>query len=80
MALRMAAGNVLMALGKPWMRVSFEITGLVILMVAALALITNLGAIGMTFALICSEWAMAIVGGALVIVISKSTSAVSPAA
>jgi O-antigen/teichoic acid export membrane protein len=80
MALRMAAGNVLMALGKPWMRVSFEIVGLVVLTVSAVALTTNFGAIGMPFALICSEWVMAVVGGALVIAISKTRSAVPTAA
>ena len=67
MALRMAAGSVLMALGKPWMRVGFELTGLVVLVVAALLLIAHFGTTGMPLALVCSEWAMAIVGMAFVI-------------
>lgn len=66
MALRMAAGSALMALGKPWMRVGFEITGLAILMVAASILTTYVGAEGMPLALACSEWGMAAIGLALI--------------
>jgi O-antigen/teichoic acid export membrane protein len=66
MALRMAAGSTLMALGKPWTRVGFEVTGLVALIVAAATLIPYLGATGMPLALACSEWVMALTGfGAL---------------
>ncbi len=66
MALRMAAGNVLMALGKPWMRVGFEIFGLTVLVIAAVTLVSRIGAAGMPLALTCSEWAMAF-GGMLLI-------------
>ena len=66
MALRMAAGSVLMALGKPWMRVGFELAGLVVLVISALLLTAYLGATGMPLALACSEWAMAIIGIAFV--------------
>ena len=62
----MAAGSALMALGKPWMRVGFEITGLAILMVAASILTTYVGAEGMPLALACSEWGMAAIGLALI--------------
>lgn len=62
MALRMAAGSVLMALGKPWMRVGFEVIGLVVLVVAAVILTAQFGANGMPLALACSEWAMAAIG------------------
>lgn len=62
MALRIAAGNVLMALGRPWMRVGFEVVGLVVLIIAAVALTTHFGATGMPLALACSEWAMALIG------------------
>lgn len=62
MALRMTAGSVLMALGKPWMRAGFEIVGLIIL-VAAAAILTNIiGNVGMPLALFCSEWGMAFLG------------------
>ena len=62
MALRMAAGNVLMALGKPWMRVGFEVAGLVTLVVTSVLLTTYFGVFGMLLALACSEWVMAICG------------------
>ncbi|MGH8190302.1 MAG: lipopolysaccharide biosynthesis protein [Rhodanobacteraceae bacterium] len=67
MALRIAAGSVLTALGKPWMRVGFEMIGLIVLVVAAVVLSIHFGSIGMPLALACSEWAMAALGIALVI-------------
>lgn len=66
MALRTVAGNVLMALGKPWMRVSFEVIGLIVLVVAAVTIVSRSGAIGMPLALASSEWVMAIAGIALI--------------
>lgn len=66
MALRIAAGSVLMALGKPWMRAGFEVAGLVVLLVAAVTLTSRFGATGMPLALACSEWAMTLIGGGLV--------------
>ncbi len=65
MALRIALGNVLMALGQPWMRAGFEVIGVTTLIVAAI-LLTTLGAHGMPLALACSEWVMALLGGCLV--------------
>ncbi len=65
-ALRMAAGNALMALGKPWARVGFEVTGLMVLVIAAIVLTNCLGANGMPLALACSEWAMSLLGWSLV--------------
>jgi O-antigen/teichoic acid export membrane protein len=62
MALRIATGNVLMALGKPWMRAGFEISGLIVLLFAAITLTARLGTIGMPLALACSEWGMAVTG------------------
>jgi O-antigen/teichoic acid export membrane protein len=66
-ALRMTAGTILMALGKPWVRVGFEITGIVVLVIAAIAFIARFGALGMPWALACSEWMMAIIGTALIL-------------
>ncbi|MGH8279065.1 MAG: polysaccharide biosynthesis C-terminal domain-containing protein, partial [Gammaproteobacteria bacterium] len=63
MALRITEGNVLMALGKPWMRVGFEAFGLLTLVVTSVLLSERLGMIGMVLALACAECAMAIVGG-----------------
>lgn len=68
MALRMASGSTLMALGKPWMRVAFEATGLLCLLATSVTLTTRFGTIGMPLALACSEWTMAIIG---VVMIAK---------
>lgn len=62
MALRIAAGSALMALGKPWMRVGFELGGLVVLTAAAFVLAPRLALSGIPLALACSEWSMAILG------------------
>lgn len=67
LALRLVAGNALMALGKPWMRVGFEVVGLGILIIASSWLVALLGARGMPLALACAEWGMAIAGGVLVL-------------
>ncbi len=66
MALRMAAGSILMALGRPWMRVGFEVAGLIVLVIVAVILIPRFGAVGMPLALACSEWVMALIGWSLV--------------
>lgn len=66
LALRIAAGIVLMALGKPWMRVGFEVAGLVVLIVASVILTARFGETGMLLALTCSEWTMALIGGVLI--------------
>ncbi len=62
MALRMSVGNVLMALGRPWVRAGFEIVGVVVLMAAAVPLTARLGVTGMSLALACSEWSMTAIG------------------
>ena len=62
MALRITAGSALMALGKPWMRVGFELGGLVVLTAAAFVLAPRLALSGLPLALACSEWSMAILG------------------
>lgn len=67
LALRMSAGTVMMTLGKPWVRVGFEIAGIAVLIIAAVTLTTELGALGMPIALACSEWTMAGIGVVLVL-------------
>lgn len=62
MALRIAAGGILMALGKPWMRTGFEVTGLIVLVIASATLTYRIGETGMPLALACSEWTMALIG------------------
>lgn len=64
--LRMAAGNVLMALGKPWMRVAFEGIGLIVLVSTAAVFTSRFGTTGMPLALASSEWSMAVIGWAYV--------------
>ena len=66
MAMRLAAGNVLMAIGKPWMRVGFEVFGFLVLVVAAVMLAPRFDTAGMALALACSEWAMTLLGWMLV--------------
>jgi O-antigen/teichoic acid export membrane protein len=63
-ALRLAAGSVLMALGSPWMRAGFEVIGLAVMLVAAVLLTARLGATGMPLA--SSEWMMTLLGWAFV--------------
>jgi len=62
MALRTAAGNVLLALGKPWARVGFEAAGLFVLTAAAIVLTAYFDGEGMPLALASAEWVMAITG------------------
>lgn len=66
MALRLAAGSTLMALGRPWMRVGFEVAGLATLAIAAAILTPSHGAIGLPLALTLSEWGMATIGWKLI--------------
>jgi O-antigen/teichoic acid export membrane protein len=67
MALRTAAGSTLMALGKPWMRVGLEAAGLLALLLSSFTMTSRLGTIGMPLALACSEWTMATVGVAFLL-------------
>lgn len=62
MALRLTAGNILVALGSPLSRSSFEFSGMLAIMVLALLFVPCLGIDGMVIALLLAEWAMAIVG------------------
>ena len=71
MALRLVAGNVLMALGKPWMRAGFEVVGVVLLIFAAVILTAYLQITGMVLALACSEWVMAVLGSMMAYALCK---------
>jgi O-antigen/teichoic acid export membrane protein len=62
MALRLTAGNVLMSLGRPWMRVAFETVGATVLLATAIVFTRASPAIGMPLALAASEWAMVAIG------------------
>ncbi|MEQ5837397.1 oligosaccharide flippase family protein [Marinobacter sp. NFXS9] len=71
-AVRLIAGNVLMATGKPWFRVGFEVIGLGLLVLVGIWLAPNFGAKGMALAVVCSEWGMAAVGSVLIILVSRA--------
>lgn len=66
MTVRLASGALLMALGRPWARVAFEVAGLTTLTIAAALLAPAAGVVGMAIAVICAEWMMTAVGGWLV--------------
>ncbi|WP_396621532.1 lipopolysaccharide biosynthesis protein [Marinobacter sp. W-8] len=72
-ALRLAVGSALMAAGKPWMRVSFEVTGLVVLAGAAVMFTEHFGTLGMALALGLSEWIMVLLGMALTVFTLRHT-------
>ncbi len=62
MCLRLVLGSALMALGRPWMRVTFELVGIVMLIVSGIVLTRHLGLVGMPMAMLISEWVMAGLG------------------
>ena len=62
MALRIAAGSAVMALGKPWLRVSFEVVGIAMLSAMAILLASRWINEAIPIALACGEWSMAILG------------------
>lgn len=71
-SLRLVAGNILMAAGKPWFRVGFEVMGLFTLIVISIILTPGMRLQGMIFAVIFSEWIMSIVGAILIFYNRKS--------
>ena len=64
--LRRINGTVLMTMGKPWIRVAFEASGIATLLVAAVLLSGHHGIGGMFTAVILSEWSMVLLGGFLI--------------
>jgi O-antigen/teichoic acid export membrane protein len=66
LTLRLAAGTVLVTLDRPWLRVGYEVAGLIVLAAAAGIFATMIGATGMPLALTLSEWVMAAVGIGLI--------------
>jgi O-antigen/teichoic acid export membrane protein len=61
LALRTAAGSMLITMNKPWMRTGIEVFGMLALAASAIAFAQYLGAKGMALALAVSEWGMAVV-------------------
>lgn len=66
MALRMLFGSMLMTTARPWVRSIFEVVGVLVMVVAAIALAGAIGMRGMPWAIVCSEWAMALAAWYLV--------------
>ena len=73
LGLRMAAGNTLMALGKPWLRTGFELFGILVLVIAAMLFTQLYGTIGMSVALISAEWSMASIGWTIIFLLSNKS-------
>lgn len=66
LSLRLTAGAVLMALGKPLERVAFELCGILLLVGGMLALAPHYGIRGLAIALVIAESSMALIGWWLV--------------
>lgn len=62
LALRMAAGSVLMSMNRAWMRAGFELGGVLILVVSSVTFSKYFGGTGMALAVTLSEWSMAVIG------------------
>jgi O-antigen/teichoic acid export membrane protein len=62
MALRISAGGILMAIGKPWIRAGLEMAGFFSLLVASIIFTHHFGIIGVPLGLALSEWTMAVIG------------------
>jgi O-antigen/teichoic acid export membrane protein len=67
LVLRMAAGNILMTAGKTWVRASFELVGILVLLLCAATLAPRFGVAGMAIAFSCAEWAMALISVVMVL-------------
>ncbi|MDR2164195.1 MAG: hypothetical protein LBO79_00875, partial [Zoogloeaceae bacterium] len=61
-ALQISATNVLMSQNKPWTRAALEISGLMVLLIAAFGANFTSHEIRMPLALGCTEWWLAIAG------------------
>jgi O-antigen/teichoic acid export membrane protein len=66
LALRLSAGSILMALGRPLERVSFELCGIVVLVAGILVLAPTYGTRGIAVALFAAETSMTTLGWWLV--------------
>ncbi|WP_267222681.1 lipopolysaccharide biosynthesis protein [Dyella silvae] len=66
LSLRLAAGSVLISLGHPLERVSFELCGVALLLIGMLAFTHFMGVLGLVVAVILAEAAMCVLGLTLV--------------
>ncbi len=65
--LRISSGSVLLAQNRPWARVCTEMSGIVVILIAAVALVPAFGLLGMIIAYVSAEWIMAILTAILVV-------------
>lgn len=79
LCLRLAAGNILVALGRPLERLAFELGGILLLIVGMLWLAPRLGVFGLIAAVIVAEACMALIGWLLIRQRLRHHAAVSPA-
>lgn len=64
--LRMTSGAILIARDQPWARVLYEVSGVIVMLSAAVYLAPRFGLIGMIGAYVAAEWAMACIAAVLV--------------
>lgn len=62
LALRISLANMLMAIDRPWFRVSIQIIGMLVLIFSAYVLVLKFHILGMPLSFILSEWIMVTVG------------------
>lgn len=62
MSMRFVAGNALMALGKPWLRATTELFGLLVLVMVSIFMSFYYGILGMALAVLIAEYFMASIG------------------
>lgn len=65
LGMRIASSNILMTQGSPWARVMIEALGVATLLLASIALTTQLPLLGLAVGYALSEWTMAVAGWAL---------------
>lgn len=66
LSLRLAAGAVVVALGRPLGRIAFELCGVLVMIVGMLALAPHFGTLGLALALLLGEASMTVIGWWLV--------------
>lgn len=66
LAVRMGGGLILMSLGTPWERAGVELSGLIVMAAVAVAQVPALNSAGLAWAVVASEWTMAMISMSLV--------------
>lgn len=69
---RATATNILTTLERPWVRISLEFFGWVVILLLAIIFVKKQGDLGLSFSIVCAEWLLAI--GSVILVNNISTS------